>query len=510
MSDKLGVFAKGAVLAFVGLFLSKFLAYVYRAIVARSLGPEAYGVLSLALTVAMFGISLSKLALNDAIEKFVPELREKNWRGVVISSLQLGIPTSIVIGIAMILSAEFIATQIFSSRDLIPLIYVLAITPFANVIERFYCSALLCFEKVKYEVIANQVIQNVSQVLVTILLISSLGIVGAALGWVAGAFSAAIAAFYFMEFKTERILLKKDSTSKFSKKVLLKYSSPLIASVMVGTVLNNIDNALLGIILADEASIGIYNAAYPTAMLLMIPGTALGKMALPSFSEMKEKNRSEFKSLYKSVNRWKITMTIPAFTLMCLFPSQIINILFGASYTSGSTALIFLSIGFTAANILGQSGDALKAYSETRSIFGIDSIRVISNVGLNVALIPLYGIEGAAIATSATFVFAALLSASIIYKKEKIHPFSFTQVKPFVASGVAVLITYVLLQAFFTTVPKWAVVPGGLLFGAIYLSALVILRGYEQEDISLLRAGGQKYGFEKLGTKIADALEKNL
>ncbi|MFB6193358.1 MAG: hypothetical protein ABEK00_03835 [Candidatus Nanohaloarchaea archaeon] len=56
-------------------------------------------------------------------------------------------------------------------------------------------------------------------------------------------------------------------------------------SGIIGTVLGWTDTIFLGYFM-EESTVGYYNAALPTAMLMMIPMKASDELALPSFSEI--------------------------------------------------------------------------------------------------------------------------------------------------------------------------------------------------------------------------------
>ena len=50
--SNLKLIAKSSVIVFAGIFLSKIFTYLYRIIIAREFGPEAYGLFSLALVIS--------------------------------------------------------------------------------------------------------------------------------------------------------------------------------------------------------------------------------------------------------------------------------------------------------------------------------------------------------------------------------------------------------------------------------------------------------------------------
>jgi len=69
--------AKGAGIVFIGIFLSKFLSYLYRAIVAR-IGPEQYGMLSIGLAVIGIISFFPLCGLDLGVVRFVSFYKGKN------------------------------------------------------------------------------------------------------------------------------------------------------------------------------------------------------------------------------------------------------------------------------------------------------------------------------------------------------------------------------------------------------------------------------------------------
>ena len=62
--------AKGAVIVFFGMLLSKALAYLYVALLAR-LGSSEYGLLSLGISIVSFISIFSLLGLNTGIIRYI-------------------------------------------------------------------------------------------------------------------------------------------------------------------------------------------------------------------------------------------------------------------------------------------------------------------------------------------------------------------------------------------------------------------------------------------------------
>jgi len=77
VDNSLKLIAKTSFIVFIGVVLSKVLAYVYRIIIARQFGPEMYGVFSLAIMIGGWFAAFSALGLSDGISRFIPIYRGK-------------------------------------------------------------------------------------------------------------------------------------------------------------------------------------------------------------------------------------------------------------------------------------------------------------------------------------------------------------------------------------------------------------------------------------------------
>jgi O-antigen/teichoic acid export membrane protein len=80
----------------------------------------------------------------------------------------------------------------------------------------------------------------------------------------------------------------------------------------------------------------------------------------------------------------------------------VLGFLFGANYAPAATALRILSIGFIISNFMGPNGATLIVMGEVRFVMWATLTTALLNIGLNIALIPPFGIEGTAIASVAT------------------------------------------------------------------------------------------------------------
>ena len=134
--------AKGAGILFVGAIISKALTYIYRLIVARFLGSEPYGLLSLGLAVLGVAGVFAGLGLGQGVLRYVSYYRgkkdEKRTKGTLTSAIKITLPLSIIIGVILFLLANTIATNIFHNPELTIIIQILAfVLPFSKLFRIF-------------------------------------------------------------------------------------------------------------------------------------------------------------------------------------------------------------------------------------------------------------------------------------------------------------------------------------------------------------------------------------
>lgn len=143
-------------------------------------------------------------------------------------------------------------------------------------------------------------------------------------------------------------------------------------------------------------------------------------IAMPKFSELKDKS-SRFKFTAQKSIIFSLVFALPLLLLINIFPEYILN-LFGQEFKTGVTSLRILSIGFFFSVLAGSVISILNMTGEAHKVKNILIISVVLNLFLNRVLIPLWGINGAAIATSTTTIFWNFISLIYIYRKFKFIP----------------------------------------------------------------------------------------
>jgi len=504
LNASLRTIAKGAGVSFIGAFIGLGLGYLSRIIIARWLGAEDYGLISLGYAALMIGATLSLVGLPAGIQRYVSFYKGKGdkgrIKGTILGALKISVPMSLIVGSIFFFYADWISIHVFHSPELTPILKIFAIAIPFLVLTDNAIYATIGFQDVRYRVYVVDLFQNIFKLLAIVaLLVLGFGVMGAAWGWVLAIVLTPFLAFYFLEKRVFPIFNAKVKAI-FIDRELFTFSWPLIFTAVAGMVMGWMDTLMLGYFLSASA-VGIYNVALPTARLITVVTKSIGILFIPVASELYARGKvGELESIYKVVTKWSLSFIFPIFLLMVLFSESIILIMFGTEYVEGATTLSILSFAFFISSVLGYAVYVLQTYGRTRIIMKGYFITAGVNFVLNLLLIPRYGINGAAIATGLSFSLMSIIYLFTVWQIGKMQPFRLNHLKPVAASIISVLVVYGLSKYIAATLPVLVVM--FFVFFILYFFLLLIFRSFEEEDLMIMRAID-----ERLGTK-SDWLRK--
>ena len=489
--------AKGAGIGFTGTFIGTALGYLSRMIIARFLGASDYGLVCLAFAGVSIAVSLSLVGLPAGVTRYVSFYKGKEdkgrIKGTIVGAIKISLPLSLIFVLILFAGAEWISVHVFHEPRLASVLMIFAVSIPFWVLRSNFNSAVVGFQVLQYQVYVNQFFENIFKLAAIVALLAlGFGVLGAAGGWTLAIVLTPFLAFYFLEKKVFPVFNTKVKAISVNKELLF-FSFPLIFAGLAGLITGWTDTLMLGYF-STTSDVGIYNTALPTAKLLSVGAGAFGAIFMPVVSELYARDRIEdLKSVYSTVTKWILSITLPLFLLMFLFSKELINILFGSEFVAGATALSILAFSYFISSLFGLSAPLLQSYGRTKIIMGGSFAGAGANFGLNLLLIPIYGVKGAAIATGISFALMSIFYFFFVFKIGEIQPFRKNYLKPVAASAVAVSVVYAVTKyivgtSFFSLIVMFIV------FLGLYFFLLLIFKSFEEEDLMIMRAIDQRLG----------------
>lgn len=504
---------KGTVIVFIGTIVGILLAFVGRVLFARFFTPFEYGILSLGVALLSVFALVGTLGLREGtarqIAYFLGKKQTKKVQLTILWSLTFSVITGIIISLTVFLFSDVIAIRIFNMSDLsIPLKILSTSIPFYILILMLN-SVFRGFKRVKERVYFLDLIRN----LLFPLLLVPVILLGISFEWGITAYTLSIICtsiaffIYFTKKMPINLRLPKKRKDMSIGKELLIFSLPLLLVTILYQVMGWTDTLMLGYFKTPDI-VGLYNAANPLGRFI---STALGAMLFiytPVISNLYAKSKDiEMKRSYAILTKWLCAATLPLALIFALFPRITLNFFFGPEYISAGIVLQILAIGFFINNLMGPNGATLIAMGKTKFLMGATFAAACINVGLNVLLIPKYGVTGAAIATVTALVSINIIRSIKLYSLSKIHSLEKNILKPILLSGILAFAIYFITKNFITIV-FWMLPILFLLFILLYCISLVLTKSFDKEDVDMLIKIEKKTGLNL--TKVKQFIERLL
>lgn len=259
---------------------------------------------------------------------------------------------------------------------------------------------------------------------------------------------------------------------------LLALALPLAVGGLLVTVYYRIDSVLVFRIAGARES-GVYGAAYRFLDVLTFFPAAVVSALLPVFAATYADDPARTRSLVQRAFDMMVALGAPAVAVTLVLSPQIIRLLFGAGYERSAQVLPILMVGFLAI-CLGTLGGYLAPVVGLRwKIAAIAGVCVVVNVAMNLLLIPAHGAVGAAWATSATEGLSALLLLGLALRAMALAPSVLKALRAVAAAAV--------MAAALVATERLGLIPALLAGATVYAAALAALRVVTLGELRSLR-----------------------
>lgn len=490
---------KGTTIALVGTGVGSLFAFVVRIIIARYGTETEYGIFSLALVVLSISTIIATLGLQDGTTRYIAYFRSRgeinNTQRTISASVQFATLASILLFLILFFSSDVIAIKILHDSALVLPLKIGAFGIPFSVLINVFVSAFRGFDRVQEKVYFQNILRNV----LFLLLLLPIFFLQLSFTWVFYAYlvSAALCAVALVLYTIRRLparLAIRLSLNPVGKELLF-FSLPLLGVGMLQMIITYTDTLMLGYFKTSDV-VGLYNAAWPIAQLIGIPMGAMLFIYAPITAGLYAKNLiPEMRKTYAVLTRWIFSATLPLFLMLFLFPDTLLNFLFGANYILAGQTLRVLSLGFIIVNLLGPNGTTLIAIGKTQFLMWASAAAAGINIILNIALIPQWGIVGAAIATAVSLALHCVIRHIKVRQLLRVNPLTKNLLKPAIISiGLILLISFLVRGLLYVTF--WMLPLLFILFYGVHLMVTLFSKSFGHEDIMMLAAIENKVGID--------------
>lgn len=493
---------KNSVLIFVGNVIFRVGGYIYKYLMASLLGTSAYGIFT--LTTPLQGIFqiLSAGGLPPAIAKYISEYNSLNEedlaRQTVFTALKIMVLLGLFFGFIMIVVvAPWLAYEFYRKPiALLPLQAVGLITPFSVIVGGFR-GAFQGVYKMEY-ILYTRAIEQIFMILAaTGFVLIGLSAFGAVLGSVFGFAVSSISAIYIFKRYMGKYLPRPNENFEFSlrdeldlARRLVTFAIPVSITGLAEMGIYSICTFIMGVFLTTSV-IGYFGVADPIARLPLIISSSIATSILPAASEAFAIRDDFLLQRYVDESyKYGLFFIVPMSLGIAIFSREILGLLFFANpeYMNGFSALSILVLGMAFYSIYSISASIVQGIGNPRIPLYLLIFGCFVTFVLGWHLIPLYGLVGAALATSIAS-FAMTVPMFMIQ-------FNLTKTKPPYKFLLKVLIASLIMTFPSLLLPNdsFGLVLGLIICPIIYVVAIVLLRAFDCEDIKGFKRFSHKLG----------------
>lgn len=407
---------------FISNIFSKVIAFLGNIVIVKILSKNDYGVYSYAINaMTMLYIFNDFGASTSALQSLTEEKdNKKKQKAILKYALKMGAIGSLFSGSLILLSPLFYPYQIIEAKYYTPILFLIPLFSNVNSFISVFLRANL--ENKKFAIF------NFSQTLFNyvflIILSLKFGIIGAIVSQYCYTILAAIFGI-FLSKKTFGNFKNSSSMSRKEKKDFFKYALSTQLNSTLSSILLNIDIFLIGLMLANPASVATYKVATTIPMALSFLPTCVMVYLIPYFV-MNNKNINWLKRNYiKLIKYGAIVYGIIVFTL-CAFSKLIFKLLYGPQYNNAVFAFNILMIGFFfSATFKIPTNNILYSMRKLKINLIVTISSAIINLILNIVFINKFGMNGAAITTVLVHILGSIILVcyvrKILFKKNNVE-----------------------------------------------------------------------------------------
>lgn len=416
---------RAAVFAFSIRVASAAIAYLSQVLLARWMGSFEYGVFVFVwVWVLIFG-GLTALGLSAASMRYVAEYRETGRHDLLRGLLN---------------RSRLIA---FSASTLFALTGFAALYAVGHLIDEYYVLPafliLFCLPMYTLEDVQDGIARGCGWMGVALIppfILRPLMLLAAMLAVYLGGFemsavSAAGAAVFacWVSALVQGIQLHRRFDSDIGKgpsdhqtKLWMATALPLLLFHGFDLLLQNTDILVLSVYV-DPSDVAVYFAALKTISLVAFVHFAVGAASGHRFSAYNAAgDRDKLQLAVRDAARWTFWPSLLGALVLLLLGKPLLW-LFGSEFTSGYSAMFVLAVGLVLRAATGPVEIVLNMLGEQKICAAVLSATAVLNIVLNFALIPSYGLMGAAAATAISMAVGALSMAIAAHRRLNVRSF---------------------------------------------------------------------------------------
>lgn len=484
--------AKGVFVNTVGM-LTKTSRIIYLAIFSRMLGQDGFGLYMLAFAMSELMSKFSVLGLEGGMLKlsghYVAQDKKDELRWVLSRVLGLGLVLSLIATVLCWSISPWLAGSIIRKQELARPLQLFCLSIPGLCLTSIVMFSIRSTLDMKYENIIRSFFEPMLILSAGVFFLKmNLGVRGLAFAHILSSGLAFIVSTVFFV----RLFPKSKRPPRVNWRDLFHTSIPMGGLSMLGLFKTKMDLFFIGRFL-PLSSVGIYSAIIEINQILSKMKSLFDPVLVPMAQLFHERiDREKFSHNISVGLRWVMIPILGVLGTMILLPESYLGF-FGEHFEEGVMAMWIYSFGQAFASIFGILENVLAITGYAYSVFSQLLVMILSNTALLLIVVPKFGLEGAACASSVFFITISFWRIGFMKRKFQVNIFQRRLLKPLIAFAAPLALFLVFARTYHEQ-PLFVRVLIGVSYLTVYLVTLIKL-GLEDVDRDILRGLGGRMGY---------------
>jgi O-antigen/teichoic acid export membrane protein len=388
-----------------GQVLIKILAFAFNIYVVRRLGDVYYGRYAAALAyVAVFAMFTDLGTSALSVREMARQPRTIAWMVPDIMALRMGL--SVIACAALGLSAWLLGKP----PDMVMAISVASVGLLLYAFQGPLDSVMIAQERLDLSSTLGLLNQLGFMLLGTVLLVSGAGYVGLLVASLGAVLMTGLISFHV----TRRILglrFERPAPSRWWS--LLKASFPFGFAGVVAGFAQRFDTVFMSFVLTDTA-VAWYNVPYSLIVMMLLMAQSLAISIYPTLVREYDSGRGSIQRTVQQALRYLLLLSLPMAVGGMVLADRVIALLYGQEFAPAigvMRILVWILPPMFLSEMLGRTSSTLHLEKKAA---GITVVRALIGIGVTVAVVPRFGIIGAAVVAVVIEVVRVVLASLLI------------------------------------------------------------------------------------------------
>jgi O-antigen/teichoic acid export membrane protein len=259
------------------------------------------------------------------------------------------------------------------------------------------------------------------------------------------------------------------------------FSATMLGVVLLEFLIVQVDKIALGFY-RGAREVGVYSVAAALAAYVPLVLQSVNQIFAPTIADLHTRgDRALLARLFQSLTKWVAGLTMPLATVIIIFARPLMRI-FGPGFEAGWPILVIGTLGQLVNCGVGSVGYLLLMSGNERRLIKVQTVMAAVMILLNIALVPLWGIVGAAVAAAITNVGINVWNLLQVRAALRLSPYnrSYFRLLPPTVACLAVTLLVKSNSAVFHH--DWLTVGVSGIFAYLTFAGMVLIFGLNPDD----------------------------